>query len=77
MKKGDLFPASNPYSTLSPRGTYRIQYTGEFRKPKRGEWFISGAGPEGYLAPANLDYSYPIGKLVTVKIQTIVTVEDA
>lgn len=77
IKKGDLFPASNPYSTLAPRGTYRIQYTGEYRKPKKGEWYISGAPPEGYYSPANLDYPIHIGKLVRVKIQTIVTVEDA
>jgi hypothetical protein len=76
MKKGDLFQCESPYSVIAPRKTHRIQYTGEFRKPKKGEWFISGALPEGYQAYKDLNQPYHIGKLVKLKIQTIVNVED-
>ena len=76
MEKGELFQSAMEYSLLAPRNTHRIQYTGEYRKPKKGEWYISGAPPEGYYSPANLDYPIHIGKLVRVKIQTIVTVEN-
>jgi hypothetical protein len=74
MKKGKLFQAATEYLALANPANTRIVSTGEFRNPKKGEWFISGAIPEGYLAPSNLDYSYNIGRLVKVKIKTVVTV---
>lgn len=36
----------------------------EFRCPKRGEWFISGAIPQAYKAPNDLSTPYHIAKLV-------------
>lgn len=39
----------------------------EFREPKEGEWYISGAIPEAYKAPNNLSQKYWCGKLVAVK----------
>lgn len=47
--------------------------TGEFRNPKRGEWYLSGAIPEGYKAPNDLSSPFHILKLVKVEVQTVVT----
>jgi len=79
MKKGDLFPLSSPYSVIgySKYGTNaRIQYTGEKRCPKKGEWYLSGAIIEGYRTPNDLSFPYYIGKLVKVKIVEVMTVEE-
>lgn len=76
MKKGDLFPAAYEYRCLAYPRNMRIQYTGEKRCPKKGEWYLSGAIVEGYLAPSNLSYPFHIGKLVKVKIVEVVTVEE-
>jgi hypothetical protein len=43
-----------------------VQATGEFRKPKKSEFFISGAIPEGYLASCDINCRYFIGRLVEV-----------
>ena len=76
MKKGKLFPLSSPYSVFPDKraNDHRIRSTGEYRNPRKGEWFISGAIPEGYLAPSDLSFPYFIGELVKVKIKTVVTV---
>lgn len=42
-------------------------YTNENRCPKAGEWFLSGAEPEAYLAKKDLESKYPIAKIVLVK----------
>ena len=39
--------------------------TGEFREPKAGEFFLSGAIPEAYKAPNDLSTSYNIMQLAT------------
>ena len=49
--------------------------TGEFRPPKRGEWFLSGAVPEGYRALADMDGSYHILELVACKVKVTTTYE--
>lgn len=38
--------------------------TGEFRRPQRGEWFVSGAKPQAYKAPNDLSTEYHIAILV-------------
>jgi len=38
--------------------------TGEYRCPQKGEWYLSGAIPEGYKAPNNLSLAYHILRLV-------------
>lgn len=37
--------------------------TGEFRAPRRGEWYLSGAIPEAWQAPNDLSQSYHIVRL--------------
>ena len=72
MKKGKLFPV----------GEYKgpnvmAQSTGEFRKPKKGEYFISGAMPTSYIAYNDMSTSYNIAKLVRVKrVEVVKVVED-
>lgn len=75
MKKGDLFPLASGRQ-LRKTQDLRIQYTGEYRCPKKGEWFLFGAVVEGY--PATLDGSCPyhIGRKVRVKVETIETVVE-
>jgi len=46
--------------------------SGEYRSPKKGEWYISGAIPSAYRAPNDLSSKYIIGKLVKFKT-TILT----
>lgn len=50
---------------------HRVETIGEFRIPKKGEWFISGAIPEGYIAKSNgMKQEYNIARLVRVKTKT-------
>jgi hypothetical protein len=78
MKAGRLFPIASPYSVLGHRLAvdHRIISTGEYRPPKKGEWYISGAIAEGYETPNDLPdtMKFWIGKLVKVKVETITTV---
>jgi hypothetical protein len=52
-----------------------VEATGEFRPPKKGECFISGAIPEGYLANNDLSTAYYIGRLVEVETQEVTRVK--
>jgi hypothetical protein len=45
----------------------KAQATGEFRCPKKGEWFLSGAYIEAYQAPADLRIPYHIARLVRTR----------
>ena len=51
----------------------RVQYAGKKRCPKKGEWYISGAIPEGYKASNDLRTPFHIGTLVLTEAKTIVT----
>lgn len=68
MKAGDLFPV------VDAGRDHRVQATGEFRAPKRGEWYISGAIPEGYRALNDLSTEYHIARLVKIKVVEVVEV---
>ncbi len=54
-----------------PKRQVKLQATGEYRPPKKGEWYISGAIPEGYRAPNDLSQAFNIGRLVEVETMTI------
>lgn len=45
--------------------------TCEFRAPKKGEWYLSGAIPVAYRAPNNLSMEFHIMRLVIVKRVTM------
>jgi len=44
----------------------KVQWTGEKRCPRKGEWFLSGAIIEGYKATNDLSTVYHIAREVTV-----------
>lgn len=60
---GDTIPNVPIYAQSS----YRGKLTGEFRPPKKGEWYLSGAIPTAYLASNDLTTSFNILKIVKVK----------
>lgn len=37
--------------------------TGQFRSPKKGEWYISGSSPVAFLAPNDLSTKYSIARI--------------
>ena len=51
----------------------RAVKTDQFREPKKGEWYLSGAIPEAYRAPNDLGAKYHIAKLVAIHRKTSVT----
>jgi len=48
----------------------------EFRCPKKGEWYLSGAIPGAYKAPNDLGTEYWIATLVRVKVLTEYVLEE-
>lgn len=56
------------------RGVKAVK-TGECRKPKRGEWYLSGSITEAYQAPRDLTYTYYIAHLVRVRTRTVEEIE--
>jgi len=57
--------------TLFRPSTVKGIRTGEYRNPKAGEWFLSGAIPEAYHTLCDLNTKYHILKLV--KVEQVVT----
>lgn len=79
MKKGNFYPVGEKtglvISNLGyPANRFQVESTGEFRFPKKGEWFLSGAIIQGYKTQNDLTTSYNIGKLVEVKMETKITI---
>lgn len=63
---GEHYPLGT--GAIHDKTKYRVKATGEFRPPKQGEWYLSGAVVEGYQAKGDLLTSYYIGKLVKGEI---------
>lgn len=63
---GTLFPLADLKHLARD---HRIESTGEFRPPKRDEWYLSGAIPEGYKAIGDYENPHWIGRLVKVRIR--------
>lgn len=77
LKRGTPYPLADWYPRCIPvseRRNVKAVWNGEKRKPRKGEWYLSGAIIEAYLAPSDLDCQLPIAELVTVKTETIMTV---
>ena len=47
----------------------------ERRKPREGEWYLSGAVISAYRARADMDTEYQIARLVRVRTETKTTME--
>lgn len=73
IKRFELKKVGGVYQRHDLRG----KPTGEFRCPRKGEWYLSGAIPLAYLAPNDLSTPYYIARLVKVKVvqNEIVTME--
>ena len=52
---------------------YMVETTGEKRCPKAGEWYVSGAIPEGYRAEKDLSSPCMIARLVVVELCAVIT----
>jgi hypothetical protein len=48
----------------------------QFRCPKQGEWYLSGAIPAAYKAPNDLSQEFFIATLVKVKVLTEYVLEE-
>ena len=57
--KSRVFPAASN-TWVGPHARRYFMWTGEFRPPRKGEWYISGADPEAYQSFAGLDSPYHI-----------------
>ena len=75
------YPLASPHSVmphkLHKEGVRAVR-TGEYRKPKRGEWYLSGAIKEADQAPNDLGCEHVIVKLVRIEIAQVKTetIED-
>jgi hypothetical protein len=49
----------------SPDAPGRYAYTGDFRAPKKGEFYLSGAIVSAYRAPNDLAQKFHIARLVS------------
>jgi hypothetical protein len=55
-------------------GTYaRAIRTGEFRAPRKGEWYLSGSWPRAYRAPNDLSTKFRIMRLIVIEKRTVTT----
>lgn len=56
------FPLADP-PRFGEKFTHAVA-TGDFRRPRKGEWYISGAIPAAYRAPNDLSTPYHIAEAV-------------
>lgn len=68
---GMLFPLGQGEGRAPDR---MVRATGEYRPPKKNEWYLSGAIVEGYEARADMTRSYHIAQLVEVETITQIKV---
>jgi hypothetical protein len=81
---GDPLPYDHPFKklqgtllrnvdyTMMPNNgkCVKARYTGEYREPKKGEWYLSGAIVVAYRAPNDLSTKYFIAEPVLVERET-------
>jgi len=70
-KEKETYPLADYHSMAN-----RAIRTGDFRKPKKGEWFLSGAIPEAYKAPNDLSVAYYIMRPVKAKTKTVWIIKE-
>lgn len=75
LTRKDVYPLGDRYDCPGIRqNTLRGQWTGEKRKPKAGEWFLSGALIAAYRAPVDLSTVYPIARIVVTRTRTVIDI---
>jgi hypothetical protein len=73
LRKWGLVKGNLSFSEISKIALkLRACDSGEFRNPKKGEYFLSGAIVEAYRANKDLLTPYHIAKIVSVETETIV-----
>ena len=64
------------FGNVKSRQNIRATWTGEFRAPNMGEWYLSGAEVAAYKARADLSDSYHIARLCRTKTITVETSDN-
>ena len=74
-----LYPLVDYPAGHTNRSNLRAVWTGEYRQPREGEWYLSGAIVEAYQARGDyFESKYPIAKIVVVETTiTITWLEEA
>lgn len=72
MNKQTFYKLGDPCPGHYGEHDLRGQAIGEFRPPRKGEWYISGAIPAVYRASNDLNTDYHIAHIVRVKTTTVV-----
>lgn len=64
---------------ISPKQYYNYAaiWNGEFREPKKGEWYLSGAIPTAYRAIKDYNEKFHIAKIVKVEKHEYYTIEES
>lgn len=65
LMKGRVYPFAAGESQAGD-GARSAQFTGEIRPPMKGEYFLSGAMIEAYLAVADMPEPRPIGRPIVI-----------
>lgn len=79
VRTGELYPVAEgeKLPTGVPARLARVKATGEFRAPREGEWYLSGAIAEGYRAHVDLMTKFHIGTLMVGTEHTTITWEES
>lgn len=69
VEKGVHYPLADPVRPLNEntQKDWRAVWSGEYRMPKAGEWFLSGAVVEAYQTQADMSVTRHIATLVNIK----------
>lgn len=77
VEKGVYYPLSEGATapiSAGPRPFVRAKWNGEFRAPRAGEWFLSGAIVEAYEAFSDMnDYRHIVELVNTKDVHWVVT----
>jgi len=67
LKQGAYYPVMDRIpGSVQPYHQYRAIWTGGYRAPKKGEFYLSGAIIEAYMAPNDYSAPYHIARIVRV-----------
>lgn len=75
-KERTTYPLKDYYIGYPLQHKLRAVSTNEFRPPRKGEWYISGAIPEAYRAPNDLSTPYMIAHIVMVEKTIVETIKE-
>ncbi len=70
MKPQVFYPLADRYP--GPKTQRHAVKAGEFRPPRKGEWYLSGAIVEAYLAPNDLSTPHVIARIVETETVTVI-----